>query len=51
MRPQTPVALLTGWGAAMDADEMDESAVHVTLAKPVSLEKLSSAVSEMLSRG
>lgn len=48
IRPETPVALLTGWGAAVDKDELERSAIRVTLAKPVSLEKLSSVVAEML---
>jgi len=50
MEPSTPVVLLTGWGAALDEDELSQSQVDMVVAKPVSAEKLPSIVAEALGR-
>lgn len=50
VKPETPVALLTGWGAGLDRGDMDESVVDLVLPKPVSLENLSAAVAAALAK-
>ncbi|MEN6370685.1 MAG: ATP-binding protein [Armatimonadota bacterium] len=50
IEPQTPVVLLTGWGTTVDKSELDSSQVDIVLSKPVRMEELSSAVTEMLGR-
>lgn len=47
LEPETPVVLLTGWGATLDKDELEASSVDLVLSKPIKLEDLSAAVAEM----
>lgn len=49
IEPETPVVLLTGWGASLDEDVIAESSVDMVLAKPIKFEKLSSVVRKALS--
>jgi CheY-like chemotaxis protein/anti-sigma regulatory factor (Ser/Thr protein kinase) len=43
-RPETPVVLITGWGASIDADQQRRSGVDLILFKPFQMEELFSAL-------
>lgn len=48
--PETPVIILTGWGADGDLDESDQGLVSALLAKPITLDALQSALGSALAR-
>jgi hypothetical protein len=50
MSPSTPVALLTGWGKRLIAEEDNPAHVDIVLAKPPKLAELRAAL-ERLSAG
>lgn len=50
IEPQTPVVLLTGRGMILNKEELDSSQIDMVLSKPVGLEDLSSAVTEILNQ-
>ncbi len=47
MSPETPVILLTGWGARILADGDTPAHVDLVLGKPVRLREIRKAVSEV----
>lgn len=49
IRPQTPVVLLTGWGASLEEAKLEESKVDMVLTKPIKMEDLSGIITEALS--
>lgn len=49
--PETPVALVTGWGDRIDPDEARVKGVDFLLAKPVKLEDIAALVARALTRG
>jgi len=50
IEPQTPVVLLTGRGMILSKEELKSSQVDMVLSKPLRMEDLSSAVTEVLNQ-
>jgi CheY-like chemotaxis protein len=48
LRPKTPVALVTGWGVALDKDRLRESGVDLVISKPFRMAELRQAVAEAM---
>jgi len=48
--PETPVALITGWGDQLDPDKMKESRVDRVIAKPFRVDDIKLLMSQALSR-
>lgn len=48
MSPETPVALITGWGDQLDPEMMKTSGVDVVMAKPFSVTEVKKLVAEAL---
>jgi CheY-like chemotaxis protein len=46
--PDTPVVLLTGWGATVDEARLAECGIDMVLAKPINMEELSGVVSKVM---
>jgi signal transduction histidine kinase/CheY-like chemotaxis protein len=50
IEPSTPVVLVTGWGTKVDENQLAESEIDMVLSKPVKIEDLSGAVSQVLAQ-
>ncbi|MDO8736630.1 MAG: PAS domain S-box protein [Thermoleophilia bacterium] len=50
MSPETPVALITGWGDQLDSDKMKESHVDSVIAKPFRVDDIKLLLLQALSR-
>jgi len=48
MRPNTPIILLTGWGAQYEEEDLAAHGVNLILSKPLSLESLLASVEQTL---
>ncbi|MHB8176790.1 MAG: hybrid sensor histidine kinase/response regulator, partial [Thermoleophilia bacterium] len=46
--PETPVALITGWGDQLDPEKMKQSKVDAVIAKPFSLEQIRNLVGRIV---
>jgi len=50
INPSTPIVLLTGWGAAVEQEQLVNSGIDMVLSKPINIDDLSKVISQVMDK-